>query len=217
MEKLHLIWDMDGTLVNSEPEILSTIRKSLNQVGVPMEAATSKLRIGPPVREVMRNAFTEDVLSEEQLDKAVKAFRMIYDSSDFEETKPFDGIDELIHDSRYVHYVITNKPFYATNRILERKGWNGRVVDVITPDSLSKVFGRKLTKSEMFKYCRLAYPEIPMYGIGDMALDAKSAIESGIQAIGVLWGTGTRDELEEAGCSFIVENCNQLKVILESL
>lgn len=217
MKKLHLIWDMDGTLVNSEPEILSTIKKSLAQVGVPMEAATSKLRIGPPVKEVIRNAFTEDVLSEEQLDKAVKAFRVIYDSSDYEDTKPFDGIDELMYDPRYVHYIITNKPFYATNRILEQKGWNGRIVDVITPDSLMEVLGRKLTKSEMFKYCRSTYPEIPMYGIGDMALDAKSAIESGIQAIGVLWGTGTRDELEEAGCSFIVENCNQLKDILESL
>lgn len=217
MKNLHLIWDMDGTLVDSEPEILATIQKALAQVGVFMNTATSKLRIGPPVREVIRNAFSEDILSEEQLEEAVKVFRVIYDSSDYEDTKPFEGIDELMHDSRYVHHVITNKPFHATNKILEKKGWNGNVVDVITPDSLLDLIGSKMTKPEMFKYCRSAYPDVPMYGIGDMALDARSAIDSGIAAIGVLWGTGTRGELEDAGCRYIVEDCGQLKDIIESL
>lgn len=217
MEKLHLIWDMDGTLVDSESEILFTIKKSLARIGVSMDAAISKFRIGPPVRDVIRNAFPVKILSDEQLDEAVRAFRVIYDSSDYEDTKPFEGIDELMHDSRYIHHVITNKPFYATNRILEKKGWNGRVVDVITPDSHMEVFGKKMTKPEMFKYCRSVYPEVEMYGIGDMALDAMSAIESGIPAIGVLWGTGTCEELMKAGCQYIVENFKQLKVILERL
>ena len=217
MKNLHLIWDMDGTLVDSEPEILSTIQKSLAQVDVSMDSATAKLRIGPPVKDVIRNAFPEKTLSNEQLEEAVKAFRVIYDSSDFEDTKPFDGIDELIHNSRFVHHVITNKPFYATNRILDRKGWNGRVIDVITPDSLMEATGRKMTKPEMFKYCRNAYPHVPMYGIGDMALDARSAIESGIPAIGVLWGTGTQEELEEAGCLYIVKDVCQLTELLTQL
>ena len=54
--KLHLLWDMDGTLVNSEPEILSTIEKSLDSVGVSIDNASAKLRIGPPVKDVIRNA-----------------------------------------------------------------------------------------------------------------------------------------------------------------
>ena len=74
-----------------------------------------------------------------------------------------------------------------------------------------------MTKPELFKYCRAAYPEVPMVGIGDMALDAESAIDAGITAIGVLWGTGTRDELEEAGCQYIVENSAQLNDLLNYL
>lgn len=215
--KLHLIWDMDGTLVDSEPEILSAIKSSLAQSGVSMGAATSKLRIGPPVREVIRNAFSEEVLSEEQLDEAVKAFRVIYDTSDYQDTKPFEGIDDLIKNRSYVHHVITNKPFFATNRILDAKGWKAYVSDVITPDSCMEVTGRKMTKPEMFRYCRDKYPEITMYGIGDMALDTVSAKESGFPAIGVLWGTGTRKELEDAGCQHIVENSIQLKELLKKL
>ncbi len=192
--KLHLLWDMDGTMVDSEPEILSTIEKSLASVGVSINDASAKFRIGPPVKDIIRNVYPHTILSDEQLDRAVKCFRLIYDNSDYENTKPFDGIDTLMHNSRFVNHVITNKPFYATNRILKAKGWDGCVVDVITPDSLLEVMGRKMTKPEMFKYCRSANPGVPMVGIGDMALDAESAIDAEITAIGVLWGTGTRKE-----------------------
>ncbi len=215
--KLHLLWDMDGTLVNSEPEILATIEKSLATVGVKIAEAETLLRIGPPVKAIIRNSFPLDILSEEKLNEAVKAFRKIYDSSDYENTFPFDGIDDLIHDSRYVHHIITNKPDLATNRILVKKGWDERVVDVLTPHTQEMEIGHVMTKPELFKCCRAAYPEVPMVGIGDMALDAESAHAVGINSIGVLWGTGTREELEEAGCNYIVENSIQLKKLLINL
>lgn len=208
---------MDGTLVDSEPEILSTIEKSLVQVGVSIKEATSKLRIGPPVRDVIRTAFSEDVLTEDKLDRAVKAFRIIYDTSDYEETKPFEGIDDLIHNASYGHIVITNKPFLATNRILEAKGWKDCVIDVITPDSLLEERGKKMSKPEMFQYCRSIHPGAKMVGVGDMALDAESAIDAKMTAIGVLWGTGTREELEGAECQYIVESSSQLNDLLNYL
>ena len=215
--KLHLLWDMDGTLVDSEPEILATIEKSLATVGVKMEEAEAPLRIGPPVKTIIRNSFPEKVLSDAQLDETVRAFRKIYDTSDYENTLPFEGTDELIHDNNYVHHVITNKPDLATNRILERKGWSGCVIEVLTPHTLENEIGHTMTKPELFKYCRSLYPEVPMVGIGDMALDAESALDAKIIAIGVLWGTGTRKELEEAGCQYIVENSFKLNKLLNYL
>jgi phosphoglycolate phosphatase len=208
---------MDGTLVDSEPEILAIIEKSLASVGVKMKEAETPLRIGPPVKAIIRNSFSEEILSDAQLDAAVKAFRKIYDSSDYESTLPYEGIDELIHDSNFVHHVITNKPDLATNRILERKGWSGYVADVLTPHTLEKEIGHTMTKPEMFRYCRDSYPDVTMVGIGDMALDAESAISIGVKAIGVLWGTGSRNELEDAGCQYIVEHPTQLKVLLYNL
>lgn len=215
--KLHLLWDMDGTLVNSEPEILATIEKSLASVGVMMSAAKAPLRIGPPVKTIIRNAFPIDILSEELLNEAVKAFRRIYDSSDYENTRPFDGIDDIIHDKLYVHHVITNKPDLATNRILERKGWNERMIDVLTPHTLEMEIGHTMTKPELFKICRATYPEVPMIGIGDMAIDAESAISAGIVSIGVLWGSGTVQELEKVGCHYLVNTVSELKELLNTL
>lgn len=210
--KLHILWDVDGTLVDSAPEIIATIRKALGLVGIDMSKAVKPMRIGPPVRMVMRNSFQEDMLSEEQLDEAVKAFRRIYDTSDFADTNPFAGIDDILHDTRFVHHIITNKPDLPTNRIVAFKGWNDCVAEVLTPNTFD---GRLLSKPELFSYCRNEYPDAWMIGIGDMASDCEAAKVAGIDTIGVLWGTGTQKELANAGCKFIVSSVDELKKMLD--
>lgn len=213
--KLHLIWDLDGTLVNSEPEILTTIQKALATIGLSVEAAKTPLRIGPPLPIMLRTSFDKDILSDCQLDEVIKAFRQIYDASDFEETCPFDGIDELIHSTNYIHYVITNKPFLATSRIIEKKGWKNSIVEILTPDALVEKFGRSLTKAELFQYFHSSNPDVCAVGIGDMEKDAECAKAIGIPAIGVLWGTGTKEELLQAGCDDIVKDYTELRESLK--
>lgn len=212
--KLHILWDVDGTLVDSAPEIIATIKKSLASVGVDVHNAVKAMRIGPPVRMVMRNSFPEELLSEGQLDEAVKAFRQIYDTSDFADTNPFAGIDDIIHDTRFVHHIITNKPDLPTNRIVAFKGWKDCIVEVLTPNTFE---GRLMSKPELFRYCRDEYQDAWMIGIGDMASDSEAARAAGIDTIGVLWGTGTQEELENAGCKFIVSSVNELKKTLEQI
>lgn len=209
--KLHLIWDMDGTLVDSEPEILATIQKSLHAIGLSLKQASRPLRIGPPLPEVLRNSFSKDVLSEEQIREVIKGFRKIYDSSEFVDTRPFDGINEIIKSPKYIHHVITNKPDFATRRIIEKKGWSQDIVDVLSPNTLIAEMGRQMKKPELFQYFKIRNPYIKVVGIGDMAGDAACAQAAGIPAIGVLWGTGTKEELEQAGCDSIVGNVDELK------
>lgn len=213
--RLHLIWDMDGTLVDSEGEVFHTIIKSLEKVCLSIDEAQKPLRIGPPVRDVIRNSFSESQLSNDQLDVVVAAFREIYDASEFEDTKPFDGIDEIIHSNDFVHHVITNKPNYATNRIILKKGWAGRFIEVLCPNTLYEKTGRELKKVELFQTFKSMYPDVAVVGIGDMAKDAECAHAIGIPAIGVLWGTGTREELQQARCEKIVENVFQLEEVLK--
>ncbi len=214
---LHLIWDLDGTLVDSAPEIISTIEAALKRFGVPARLADSPLRIGPPVRDVIRNSFPSEVLPDTKLDEVVHAFREIYDSSDYERTIPFPGMDELIHNPQFVHHVITNKPAYATNRILDKKGWCGQIIEVLTPDTLLHEDGMPYKKPELFCHCRQEYPSARMIGIGDMAPDALAALAAGMIPVGVLWGTGTREELKSAGCRYLVQDGEELLALLNWL
>lgn len=215
--KIHLIWDLDGTLVNSEPEILTTIQQALATAGLSVTDAKVPLRIGPPLPTMLRTAFGEAQLSEERLSAVIKAFRQIYDASDFEATVPFEGIDALIHDSAYVHHVITNKPLFATRRILEKKGWGDCIEKVLTPDAQVEILGHPLTKPELFETFRTTYPDVQAVGIGDMANDAACAKTVGLPAIGVLWGTGTRAELQAAGCDAIVSNVRELRESIQTI
>lgn len=208
--KLHLIWDMDGTLVDSQQEVFRTIEKSLKRVGVSIDNAQNPLRIGPPVKEIIRTSFPESILSEEKLDETVKAFRQIYDSSMFVDTVPFPGIDELIRCDNFIHHVITNKPDFATRRIMEMKGWTGFIKNVLSPDTLQCEFGRVLKKLELFQFFKDQYPAFKALGIGDMAGDVQCANAVGYESVGVLWGTGTWDELVRAGANFIVSDVNGL-------
>lgn len=215
--KIHLIWDLDGTLVNSEPEILMTIRQALSTVGLSVADAKVPLRIGPPLPTMLRTSFGEEQLPEERLTAVIKAFRQIYDASDFEATVPFEGIDALIHDTSYVHHVITNKPLFATSRIIEKKGWGSLIREVLTPDALVETVGHSLTKPELFETFRSTYPEVRAVGIGDMANDAICAKAVGLPAIGVLWGTGTREELQTAGCEAIVSSVHELQESIQTI
>ena len=164
---------------------------------------------------MLRRSFSEKQLDDHQIDEVIKQFRVIYDSSEFQDTVPFEGIDEMIHSSEYVHHVITNKPDYATKRILEKKGWGSQFVDVFSPDSFISEMGRKLNKTELFQLFRTRYPDVDAVGIGDMAKDAACAKTIGIPAIGVLWGTGTKGELQNAGCDEIVSQTGELEEVLK--
>lgn len=213
--RLQLIWDLDGTLVDSESEIITTLYEAVESVGVSMADAVSPLRIGPPLEEMIRISFSENVLDEEKRKEVVRVFRKQYNASDFEATQPFGGIEDLIRSEEYVHHIITNKPQFATCRILEKKRWSGLFEEIFTPDMLLKSTGSRMTKVEMFQLFRNKHPENDFVAIGDMSSDAQCAKAFGIPAIGVLWGTGTKEELIRAECDDIAADVNELKEILK--
>ena len=106
---------------------------------------------------------------------------------------------------------MTNKPDLATNRIIEKLGWKDYFESVITPYSFMKSpDDKRKSKTELFTLCIAAYQDEKFVGIGDMDTDARAAIENHIPAIGVLWGTGTEEELSNCSCDYITENIADL-------
>ncbi len=85
---------------------------------------------------------------------------------------------------------------------------------MLSPDTLQSEFGRVLKKLELFQFFKDQYPAFKAIGIGDMAGDVLCANAVGYESVGVLWGTGTWDELVKAGANFIVSDVNELKDML---
>ena len=218
MDALHIIWDLDGTLINSEREVLDALIKSVRQAGLSETDQRAAFRVGPTIDKILDAAFAPDVLTAQKKTAVVAAFRNNYDNCGFDNTPAFEGVEDILRDSRFVHHIVTNKPDLATGRILEKLCWKKYFASVITPYSFMKSAGdRRKSKVELFEICMADFSGASFVGIGDMASDAEAARSAGIPAIGVLWGTGTKDELQAAGCARIAKTVEELKEMLEEL
>lgn len=205
---LHIIWDLDGTLIDSEKDILLSLEKAITGVGVSLGDVIEPLRIGPPVDVMLDNSFGGGAIADDVKAKIISTFRTIYDGSEFENTKFFDGIENILADKNFIHHIITNKPSFPTKRVLKKLDAEKYFASVMSPNSLNPE--KRMGKQEMFSHLKNQFPNEKFVGIGDSASDCTAALQNDIVAIGVLWGTGTEEELRNAGCLLLVKDVREL-------
>jgi len=206
---LNLIWDLDGTLIDSQGEILYHLELALKDSHIRMTDHIKPIRTGPPIDVMLRESFPADMITDEKLKEILSHFRKRYDSSGFTMTPPFDGINKIVSDTtNFVHRIVTNKPQNASNAILKKLGWTDKISSLKTPDIH---IDKKKSKAELFsELITESGADISSFiGIGDMRADCIAAKENKITAVGVLWGSGTREELSD--CSdYLCEDSKQL-------
>ena len=216
--KLNVIWDLDGTLINSEQEFLNALIKSVRDCGLSECDQRAPFRVGPTIDRILDAAFSPDVMDSNKKYQIIAAFRKNYDNCGFNNTPAFDGIEQILADKAFVHHIVTNKPDLATGRILQKLCWTGYFASVITPYSFMKTENdKKKTKTELFALCMSHSAGESFVGVGDMDTDAKAALANNIPAVGVLWGTGTKEDLVKCGCTYIAKTVSELVSLLESL
>jgi len=206
---LNIIWDLDGTLIDSEAEVLYHLELALRDVSLKVSDQVKPIKIGPPLDVLLRESFPVEILTEEKMKEVVSGYRARYDNSGFPMTTPFGGIEEIISDTdRFVHHVITNKPNPASQNVIEKLGWKDKVTSL---RALSVHAGRSKSKTEHFAELITEFGggASSFIGIGDAKTDAIAAKSNNITAVGVLWGSGTREELADC-CDYIFEDTGQL-------
>lgn len=210
----NLIWDLDGTLIDSARDIIDTLEKAASLSGLDMNMAVYPFETGPALDDMLKKSFPANVLSKGVLEEVIKRFRYEYDNSELTHTVLFDGIKAIVQKRSFNHYIITNKPDIAANRILRKLSVAECFKRVITPYSFGDEKKNKeklfdiLIKSEMLD-------RMQTIGIGDMQGDCDAAHKAMIKAIGVLWGTGQEKDLHN--CDYICHDTQELREIIESL
>jgi phosphoglycolate phosphatase len=185
-----VIFDLDGTLLDSLPGIEFSARAALAGAGV--ESAGLELRglIGPPIRTILgRVAATEDATL---LDRLESGFRMSYDSEGWRRTPCFPGAAETLRRLRQAGhrlFVASNKPGAIARRILEEHGLAPQFEEICTRDSARPPYPDKAAMlAALLSRHGLAPEECVM--VGDTMEDAEAAALHGLGFIFVEYGYG---------------------------
>lgn len=213
--KKAVLFDLDGTLVDSSEGITKSVQYALKHFGIE-ENDLSKLQvfIGPPLGESFMKYYG---FSKEQADEGIRVYRERYKPIGIFECKLYPGVRECIMQLRKQGYLIgvaSSKPEKFCKMILEHFDVLSLFDDVVgaTED------GSIGTKEEVLKEVMRRWADIPkenMCLIGDTIFDVEGANLVGISAIGVSFGFGDIDEMMRAGAKGICNHMTDLPVMIE--
>lgn len=209
------LFDLDGTLLDSSPGVISGVQLVIKELGLPPispEEIASHF-IGPPLHHSLGTYFN---LSEEEVNKGVDIFRDYYPKEGIYKASAYEGIPSLMATLKQKGIrtgVATLKPDHLAKRILHLFGI-AQYCDIIHGADLEG----KLTKADIVALClkELGAEKAQTVLVGDTEFDAQGAQAQGVAFVGVRWGFGYKEasSLPLSPYVAMVENTEELLGIL---
>jgi len=211
------IFDLDGTLLDSVEDLEKACNYALSKFNLPqIDSQKYKLMLGYGRHKVIESIISE-FFGYDQVDvtdKFLEYFNEYYDSHMFDNTKPFEGIIDMLdvlNKNEVITAVLSNKTHDNTITLCERffidkikyssglkDGFNAKP----DPASLLAIMDDLNIKKEDCIY------------IGDTEIDIQVARNAGIKSLGVLWGFRTQAMLEQENADFIASNIDEMIEII---
>lgn len=203
-----IIFDLDGTLIDSAQSILVSMRRAFESCDLvpvlPLEASL----IGPPLRETLQRLSPES--DSAQIEQLAQSFIDSYDEQGCLEAHPFPGIDEMLRDLKqrgFALHIVTNKRAYPTRKILAHLGWNELFGRVYATDTfVEERYGKPRLLGRLIVDLNLQ-PKECVY-VGDRDEDALAAAYNGLNFTAVSWGYGTPSESSGRSLYQRLKNCD---------
>lgn len=190
MKTKHIIFDLDGTLIDSAPGILSSLAMVLDEAGMACRVPLTSSLIGPPLQETL--SILTGTHDPDLIRAYVESFKHHYDGGGYKDTRVYPGVAEMLaalHARGFFLHLATNKRYTPTRLILDYFGWDSFFQSVYALD----LFDPRLPdKSAMLKALldeRSLLPGEAIY-IGDKVEDGLAAEKNDLEFLGVAWGYG---------------------------
>lgn len=211
-----IIFDLDGTLLNTVYDLADSVNKVMEQFGFPGHSEEEyKMKIGHGFRNLIEVSLPKEHRDNETIEKGLASFVEIYDQKYKDRTVPYDGIPELMEElsNRGISFAVnSNKRTDYTNALVDKFFSHLPFIAVFgeregvpkKPDPASA-----LEITEMMKL----RPEEVLY-IGDSKTDMLTGKNAGMDTIGVTWGFRDKQELQSNGAVYIVDRPEEILDIL---
>lgn len=212
-----VLFDLDGTLVNSLEDLAVSANFALQMYGYPThETEKYKYFIGNGLLNLVEKTLPEENRNKDTINKLFQTVWKYYSENYVVNTVAYDGIKELLTELKQKGYklaVVTNKPHEMALNVV--KALLGDVFDIVCgklenyPPKPDPTLTLKVIDELGVK------PEECVF-VGDSGMDAANAVNSGCLGIGVLWGFRTEEELRSNGADYIVNKPFEILEILKS-
>jgi len=209
MKQKHILFDLDGTIVRSDPGITRGVQKSLEHFGIYEEPENLKKFVGPPLVESYTKLYGPSLL---QYEKALEIFHEYYRSTGIFECELYEGIEEMLKvlSVEYRLYIATSKPEIEARRVIEHFRLDKYFTFIGGSDGDFNT--KRSTKAAVIEYVLKSNnieDKTAAIMVGDKIHDIVGANTVGLKSIGILYGYGSMEEFDKA--NYIVRTVDDLR------
>lgn len=206
-----ILFDLDGTLTDSGEGIINCAILALEHFGLPIpDRETLRVFVGPPLHET----FIKFGVPADKADEAVAVYRSRYVPIGMFENAPYPGIRELLDALKkqgHKLYVATSKPEWMAQEILKKFQLDS-YFDLICGATMDT---SRTEKSQVIAYLLEQTGDVShAIMVGDTKYDVIGASAHSIPTIGVSWGYGTVEDMQNAGAAAIAYTTQELLELL---
>ena len=187
----HILFDLDGTLIDSAPAILASYREAFARCDVAPARAIDESIVGPPLIETLQ--LLTNSHDKALVERLADGFKASYDSDGYKQTAAYAGVGEMLEQLRAAGLqlaIATNKRIHPTRLILAHLGWLDHFEHLYALDLFEP---RLPDKAAMIRRLMTdhALPEGSSIYIGDRREDGESADADQLPFIAATWGYGS--------------------------
>lgn len=205
----NLVFDLDGTLVDSIPGIGASLGGAFLSIGREIPLADLRAAIGPPIGIIARRL--EPGLSDDEVAQIERHYRASYDMDGWRNTPLFPEVAETLHGCAkqgYRLFIVTNKPRIPTMKILQHLGLESLFEEIVTRDSRNPGYASKADMLGALLQRQALGTETTVM-VGDTAEDGEAAEANHLPFVYVTYGYGAVSAPE-----FAVDSLSGLQSLL---
>lgn len=209
-----IIFDLDGTLLNTLDDLSSSVNHALRQHGL-AERSQAEVRqfLGNGIRRLIEQSVPAGT-DEQKTEDVFQTFRSHYLEHSLDQTRPYDGIEDLLHqlnDMKVATAIVSNKLDPAVKELHQH--FFSDTIRVAIGET--KTIRRKPAPDMVDECIRLlgCDRQTCLY-VGDSEVDLQTARNAGLPCLSVSWGFRDKKQLIEAGATTIIDRPDELIDIL---
>ena len=214
MKKL-VIFDLDGTLLNTIADLANSTNYALKVLGYPIhEPDKYNFMVGNGINKLFERALPDGEKTEENVLRVRQEFVPYYDQHNADKSRPYPGVTELLETLQTAGMqlaVASNKYQTATEKLIAHYFPNIKFTAVFGQREGIPVKPDPIIVKVILQIAKVQEEET-LY-VGDSGVDMQTAINAGVTSCGVTWGFRPRTELESFHPDHIVDNAEEIKLL----